>query len=79
MTGMTDPSAQDELPPPPPAKPPRPTHAPTTTTQQQLLDDERYARQLAEHYSGSAPRGDPWGPRSGNYPEEREHSFFDGM
>ncbi|CRG85236.1 hypothetical protein PISL3812_02348 [Talaromyces islandicus] len=77
LLGMTDPTAQEELPPPPPAKPPRPTYVPTTTTQQQLQEDERYARQLAEHYSGSAHRGDPWGQRSGNYPEEREHSFFD--
>ncbi|KAH8697031.1 hypothetical protein BGW36DRAFT_159837 [Talaromyces proteolyticus] len=77
LLGMTDPNAQEELPPPPPVKPPRPTHTATSTTQQQLQDDERYARQLAEHYGSARPRDPAWDAPSGNYPEEREHSFFD--
>lgn len=82
-TGMTDPTAQEELPPPPPAKPPRPTYPATSTTQKQLLDDELYARQLAEQYGGgSAHRGRPgpgWSDPSDENPEERERNFFDGL
>ena len=51
---MSDPDAQIE--PTPPAQPPRPVQQPlggTTTAQSQLEADEQYARQLAEHYSGS--------------------------
>lgn len=81
LTGMTDPSAQqDEMPPP---KPPRPAQ-----TQRQLEADELYAHQLAEHYN-SLPRrhyndesrywrpGDD-GVEYGDYPEDKEYSFFDG-
>lgn len=77
---MTDPTAQQED--IPPAKPPRPTQPATSTTQKQLQEDELYARQLAEHYSGAPRRGrgnyGESGPRARNYEEEREHSFFDG-
>lgn len=48
---MSDPNAQqEEL---PPIKPPRPSQQPTSTAQTQLEADEMYARQLAEHYSGT--------------------------
>ena len=84
---MTDPSSQqEELPPP---KPPRPSH-----TQRQLEEDELYARQLAAHYNSiphRAPRYDRYDehryppreypPRDGEgeYDEDKEYSFFDGM
>ena len=76
---MTDPSAQEELPPP---RPPRPLQ-----TQKQLEADELYAHRLAEHFN-SAPRrryNDEPRFRSGedveygDYPEDKEYSFFDGM
>lgn len=81
-TGMTDPNAQqEELPPP---RPPRPSNTQTSTAQSQLEADERYARQLAEHYSGTDRRGPPsgWDQRSQNRREsedEREYNFFDGI
>ena len=37
---------------------------PTSTEESQLLADERYARQLAEHYNGALAYGE--GPRSGS-------------
>lgn len=58
-----------------------------------MAADERYARQLAEHYNGAAtyggaPRPGPnqsrgalrnnSGTRPNQYEEEREHSFIDG-
>jgi len=54
LLGMSDPDSQRE--PEPPAKPPRPTQQqpPTSTKLSQLEADELYARQLAEHYGGSA-------------------------
>lgn len=80
---MTDPNAQQEDLPPP--RPPRPSNTTTSTAQSQLEADERYARQLAEHYSGAVRRGPPSGldgnrgPRSRRESEEeREYSFFDG-
>ena len=51
---MSDPDAAE---PPPPAQPPRRPPAPTgptSTEEDQLAADERYARQLAEHYNGAA-------------------------
>lgn len=57
-SGMSDPDALKE--PAPPAQPPRPSRTPlasdvgTSTPKNQLEADELYARQLAEHYSGSA-------------------------
>ncbi|OKL59021.1 hypothetical protein UA08_05539 [Talaromyces atroroseus] len=79
LLGMTDPTAQEELPPPPPAKPPRPSYHPaTSTTQKQLHDDELYARQLAQHFSGSARQARPgYSHPEDEYPEERERNFFD--
>ena len=59
---MSDPDAAE---PPPPAQPPRPPRGPTgptSTEEEQLAADERYARQLAEHYNGAAAYGGP--PRS---------------
>ncbi|EFQ96735.1 hypothetical protein MGYG_08660 [Nannizzia gypsea CBS 118893] len=52
LLGMSDPDAQEEV---RPAVPPRPSAGgvATSTAQSQLEDDERYARQLAEHYSGT--------------------------
>ena len=77
---MTDPTAQQEDIPPP--KPPRPTQPATSTTQRQLQEDERYARQLAEHYNSASPPSHgnygEWPSRDRDYQEEREHSFFDG-
>ncbi|KAI9753467.1 MAG: hypothetical protein M4579_005151 [Chaenotheca gracillima] len=94
LLSMSDPESQKEA--PPPAQPPRPTASPlstdaTTTSQTQLDADERYARQLAEHYSGqTGPRGgsrtsrDPVPLRrqqeTGLKPNELyedDHSFFD--
>ena len=66
MIGMSDPDSQKE--PPPPPQPPRPAQAPigaTSTAQSQLEADEQYARQLAEHYSGSAAYGGQPRSRSG--------------
>lgn len=64
LLGMSDPDAAE---PTPPAQPPRPIAQPTSTEDDQLAADERYARQLAEHYNGSnlgsnAPR-DGYDPR----------------
>ena len=89
-TGMSDPDAAE---PPPPAQPPRrapaPT-APTSTEEAQMAADERYARQLAEHYNGAvAYGGNAPGPRRGQargppaplpeeYDSDRDRSFFDG-
>ena len=53
LLGMSDPDAAE---PAPPAQPPRPVAQPTSTEEHQLAADERYARQLAEHYNG-APSG----------------------
>ncbi|KAL1856033.1 ubiquitin-binding protein cue5 [Paecilomyces lecythidis] len=82
LLGMTDPNAQQEDLPPP--RPPRPSNTATSTAQSQLEADERYARQLAEHYSGAVRRGPSSGldgnrgPRSRRESEEeREYSFFD--
>jgi hypothetical protein len=81
LLGMTDPTAQEELPPPPPAKPPRPSYPATSTTQQQLREDEIYARRLAEHFGDSQPRSRQGQGQGYNYgdenPEERERNFFD--
>jgi hypothetical protein len=60
--GMTDPDAVVEQIPPP--QPPRPSHPqPGSTTQSQLEADEMYARQLAEHYDGTASYGQQRGTR----------------
>jgi hypothetical protein len=83
VSEMTDPDAvvQEEIPPP---QPPRPSNR----AQTQMDADEQYARQLAEHYGGSASyaprmnsRGDPRGNYLGDlkptYTREEEHSFLD--
>src|SRR5690606_28710224 len=92
ITEMTDPEAakeneETEVPPP---QPPRP--APGASGLSQLESDERYARQLAEHYERSGSFGGPRqarpyartrdpGPGETNLkPNElygREHSFLD--
>ena len=62
---MSDPDAAE---PPPPPQPPRPAQAPTgprSAEEDQLAADERYARQLAEHYNGAAAYGDVPRSRSG--------------
>ena len=52
---MSDPDAAEPVPPP---QPPRPKLQPTTTGElTQLEADERYARQLAEHYNSAAAYG----------------------
>ncbi len=89
---MSDPDAAE---PPPPPQPPRPQQVPTgptSTEESQLAADERYARQLAEHYNGALAYGE--GPRSrpGNrtqqrglsrqasgYDQDDGPSWFDGM
>ena len=89
LLGMSDPDAAEPTPPP---QPPRRQQSPLpsrTTEQDQLAADERYARQLAEHYNGVDTHG--FAPRR-QYPtqsrrqprpiadddDDREHSFFDG-
>ncbi|KAL6715038.1 ubiquitin-binding protein cue5 [Lecanora helva] len=73
LLGMSDPDAAE---PPPPAQPPRRPQAPTgptSTEEEQLAADERYARQLAEHYNGAAAYEGV--PRSGSgtrHPQQRE-------
>lgn len=77
---MSDPDSQAE--PTPPPQPPRitqPPVGPTSTAQSQLLADEQYARQLAEHYSGTPPYGGA--PRTGQrvrqaqgYPRQRKET-----
>lgn len=66
---MSDPDAAEPTPPP---QPPRPTARPTTTQESQMAADERYARQLAEHYNGGPTYGaDPrmgYAPRQGTIP-----------
>lgn len=64
LLGMSDPDAAEPAPPP---QPPRPAAQPTSTEEDQLAADERYARQLAEHYNGAAFGGNAsrggYGPR----------------
>ncbi|MCJ1379020.1 ubiquitin-binding protein cue5 [Xylographa soralifera] len=56
LLGMSDPDSQHE--PAPPPQPPRPvSSAKLRTGQSQLEADEQYARQLAEHYNGTAAYG----------------------
>ncbi|KAG8528099.1 uncharacterized protein KY384_007015 [Bacidia gigantensis] len=87
LLGMSDPDAAEPAAPP---QPPRRQQPPTTAEEDQLAADERYARQLAEHYNGAdsygtAPqqqrRGQPQRqerPPPNQYDDEdREHSFFD--
>ncbi|KAF2754513.1 hypothetical protein EJ05DRAFT_143672 [Pseudovirgaria hyperparasitica] len=75
LLGMSDPNYKEEA---PPQQPPRPTAA-----QKQLEEDERLARQLAEHYQaqgqGSRSRGapQPYARSQRQEPEDRERSFFD--
>ena len=98
LLGMSDPTAVQAEPevlslPPPPrttSRSPQPKHTLTSTAQSQLEADEMYARQLAEHYSGStmrsSPRGGPPMPRprqqtglKGSELYEDGHSFVNGM
>jgi hypothetical protein len=88
-TGMSDPDSHSKEAEAPP-QPPRPDRAPRS----QIESDELYARQLAEHYSGTGPQSQRRGrtdqytniPRArketGLKPNElyddREHSFIDG-
>ncbi|KAI4167919.1 MAG: hypothetical protein LQ343_006789 [Gyalolechia ehrenbergii] len=65
---MSDPDAQRNEPTPPPQPPRRPT-ASRSAAQSQMAADERYARQLAEHYNGAAAYGAPrGGPRGRQNP-----------
>ena len=90
---MSDPDAAE---PPPPPQPPRPQRAPivpTSTEESQLAADERYARQLAEHYNGAptyveGPRSGPGNRRpqqrgpprqASGYGQDDGPSWFDGM
>ena len=61
--GMSDPDAAEPPPPAQPPRPPRATSGPISTEEEQLAADERYARQLAEHYNGAAAYNGP--PTSG--------------
>ena len=89
--GMSDPDAAEPAPPP---QPPRPAATATSTHVNQLAADERYARQLAEHYNGQAnygndPRANAYQGRPPGRPqqqyrqyageEERERNFIDGL
>ena len=87
LLGMSDPDAAEPAAPPQPPRPP----PPTSTEMDQLAADERYARQLAQHYSGGDAHGVPAQPHQRGQPqqrqrprqnqyddEDREHSFFDG-
>jgi len=56
---MSDPDAAEPAPPAQPPRPPRAITGPTSTEEDQLAADERYARQLAEHYNGAAAYGGP--------------------
>lgn len=67
---MTDPDAQTE--PTPPPRPPRPPRGNlTSTAQSQVEADELYARQLAEHYSGTSGQVSNR-PRRGRDGDERD-------
>ena len=67
---MSDPDSQYE--PAPPPQPPRPvSSAKQRTGQGQLEADEQYARQLAEHYNGTATYGGP--PRSSSRDQRARH------
>jgi hypothetical protein len=62
---MSDPDAVAEQEPLPPRQPPRPIANPVgSTPQSQLEADELYARQLAEHYDGTASMGQQRGTRT---------------
>ncbi|KAK3387059.1 hypothetical protein B0H63DRAFT_469027 [Podospora didyma] len=92
---MTDPEAAaqlDEQAPPPPPRPVVEPAGPTSTAQAQLEADERYARQLAEHFDNvgqyeartannmrtGAPRARQQQPPPRRSDEnDREHSFLD--
>ena len=91
---MSDPDAAEPSPPPQPPRPQRtPTGGPTSTEESQLAADERYARQLAEHYNGALAYGDSRRSGSGNrrtqqrgpprqttgYGQDDGPSWFDGM
>lgn len=72
---MSDPDAAEPHPPPQPPRPQRAPTVPTSTEESQLAADERYARQLAEHYNGAPAYVE--GPRSGSGnrgPQKREAS-----
>ncbi|KAL9621617.1 MAG: hypothetical protein Q9160_004009 [Pyrenula sp. 1 TL-2023] len=88
LLGMTDPDAVKE--PDPPARPPRPApnYEAPRAPQSQMEQDEMYARQLQEHYSGAGRRGPQHGGQDPRYrnadsrprqlsDDDREHSFFD--
>lgn len=66
LLGMSDPDAVRE--PTPPPQPPRPTA--NRTAQSQVEADERYARQLAEHYGGS------YGPQESGFSRGRQQTGF---
>ncbi|KAL9636333.1 MAG: hypothetical protein Q9164_002879 [Protoblastenia rupestris] len=76
LLGMSDPDAAEPAPPPqPPRREQVPVH-PTSTEESQLAADERYARQLAEHYNGvdahsSAPRSRAAPPQQFKGPPRR--------
>ena len=57
LLGMSDPSAAEPTPPPQPPRRQQSPLPPTSTEQDQLAADERYARQLAEHYNGTDAYG----------------------
>ena len=52
LLGMSDPNAAEPTPPPQPPRRQQSPAPPTSTERDQLAADERYARQLAEHYNG---------------------------
>lgn len=70
--GMSDPDAAEPTPPAQPPRPPRAPSGPTSTEEEQLAADERYARQLAEHYNGAAAyEGSPRSGAGARRPQQR--------
>ena len=90
---MSDPDAAEPTPPPQPPRQRQVPTGPTSTEESQLAADERYARQLAEHYNGALAYGEDPRSRSGNrrtqqrgpsrqasgYDQDDGPSWFDGM
>ena len=89
LLGMSDPDAAEPAPPPqPPRRQPSPQPA-KVSEQDQLAADERYARQLAEHYNGVDAHGFApqrrYPPQDRRQPrpvaddeDNRDYNFFDG-
>ena len=69
LLGMSDPDAAEPAPPPQPPRRAQAPVQPTSTEESQLAADERYARQLAEHYNGADAYSEH--PRSRGAPQQQ--------